>query len=144
MALDNKQAAPPAHVSPAANATAPAAPLEQPLRRLPLTCHGCGAFSQTSDPTQLGYFEPRSRRVRYWIKPSREARASFSHKDEDKLVDDVLASLDSSKCEELGLNSSTLVAEGYPERVDEAGMTRPTLSDDAFSPSPEFMNLPNG
>ncbi|RCI16296.1 hypothetical protein L249_2392 [Ophiocordyceps polyrhachis-furcata BCC 54312] len=36
-------------------------------RHVPVTCSGCGAFSQTTDPGRLGYFDVQSRRVRFWL-----------------------------------------------------------------------------
>ncbi|RDA84755.1 hypothetical protein CP532_6926 [Ophiocordyceps camponoti-leonardi (nom. inval.)] len=36
-------------------------------RNVPLTCSGCGAFSQTTDAGRLGYFNVQSRRVRFWL-----------------------------------------------------------------------------
>ncbi|KAF5026112.1 hypothetical protein F66182_1800 [Fusarium sp. NRRL 66182] len=82
---------------------------EFPRRRLPLNCTGCGAFSQTNDPQQLGYFDPESKRVKKWLSPK-----AFEHKhtasQEDTVVDDVLKTLDKDQLEALGLKPSLLVS----------------------------------
>ncbi|KLO91418.1 uncharacterized protein LW93_8662 [Fusarium fujikuroi] len=82
--------------------------LETPKRRLPLNCTGCGAFTQTSDPQMLGYFDPESKRVKKWLNPK-----AFEHQhtasQEDGVVDEVLKSLDPDQLEALGLDPSLLV-----------------------------------
>lgn len=80
-----------------------------PVRKLPVTCSGCGAFAQTSDSHQLGYYDLQSKRVRVWMHPRKhEPRESESA--EDKVVEDVLGALDSSKLKELGLDPTTLLS----------------------------------
>lgn len=82
---------------------------EGPKRKLPLTCSGCGAFTQTNDPEQFGYFDVKSRRVKKWMSP-KTFEPQRVEKEEDHVVDEVLKSLDPSKLEELGLSSSKLVS----------------------------------
>lgn len=82
--------------------------LQKPVRRLPLTCSGCGAFTQTDDPEQLGYFDISKRRVREWLHPVGR-RSSPLEGDEDKIVNATLESLDQSRLKELGLDPATLV-----------------------------------
>jgi genetic interactor of prohibitins 3, mitochondrial len=82
--------------------------LEVPKRRLPLNCTGCGAFTQTSDPQMLGYFDPESKRVKRWLNPKAFERQHTASQ-EDGVVDDVLKSLDPSQLEALGLDPSLLV-----------------------------------
>ncbi|KAK4067107.1 uncharacterized protein Triagg1_7835 [Trichoderma aggressivum f. europaeum] len=82
--------------------------LQKPVRRLPLTCSGCGAFTQTEDPEQLGYYDVSKRRVREWLHPV-VRRSSPLEGDEDKIVNATLEALDQSRLKELGLDPATLV-----------------------------------
>ncbi|QYT01457.1 hypothetical protein H0G86_008494 [Trichoderma simmonsii] len=82
--------------------------LQKPVRRLPLTCSGCGAFTQTEDPEQLGYYDVSKRRVREWLHPIAR-RSSPLEGDEDKIVNAALESLDQARLKELGLDPATLV-----------------------------------
>ena len=82
--------------------------LEIPKRRLPLNCTGCGAFTQTSDPQMLGYFDPESKRVKKWLNPKAFERQHTASQ-EDGVVDDVLKTLDPGQLEALGLDPSLLV-----------------------------------
>ncbi|KAI5466889.1 hypothetical protein BGZ63DRAFT_10636 [Mariannaea sp. PMI_226] len=78
----------------------------QPNRSLPLNCTGCGAFVQTTDPQQLGYFDLNSKRVKKWLDPPTE----ISHKGstEDGVLDEVLKSMDPTRLQELGLDPNLL------------------------------------
>ncbi|ODA81659.1 hypothetical protein RJ55_00161 [Drechmeria coniospora] len=80
-----------------------------PARKLPVTCTGCGAFTQTTDPEQLGYYDRESRRVRHWMKPKLPDRRDETVK-EDEIVNEALKSLDPTLLEDLGLNPTALVA----------------------------------
>ncbi|KAF5693983.1 hypothetical protein FGLOB1_14291 [Fusarium globosum] len=82
--------------------------LETPKRRLPLNCTGCGAFTQTSDPQMLGYFDPESKRVKKWLNPKAFERQHTASQG-DGVVDEVLKSLDPDQLEALGLDPSLLV-----------------------------------
>lgn len=92
--------------------TPPPPPVEapkMPARRLPVTCSGCGSFTQTSDSQQFGYFDLESKRVRTWIHP-RIPEKRLSDSKEDGLVDEALKSLDKSKLEELGLSPAAMIS----------------------------------
>ncbi|KAH7157091.1 hypothetical protein EDB81DRAFT_685961 [Dactylonectria macrodidyma] len=80
----------------------------KPKRRLPMTCTGCGAFAQTSDPKLLGYFDLESKRVRKWLNP-RIPETKVKESDQDGVVDDALKAMDPSKLQELGLDPSNLL-----------------------------------
>ena len=94
-------------------------------RKLPVTCSGCGAFSQTSDPHQLGYFDLQSRRVRTWMKPPKHEPWDAGTA-EEKVVDDVLKSLDKERLKELGLSEELMLGGGMladlPKMVCEIGI----------------------
>ncbi|KAF4471458.1 hypothetical protein FALBO_1628 [Fusarium albosuccineum] len=79
-----------------------------PQRRLPLNCTGCGAFSQTSDSQQLGYFNPDSKRVKKWLNP-KLYEPQHAASEEDGVVDEVLKTMDQAQLEALGLKPSLLV-----------------------------------
>lgn len=83
---------------------------EATTRKLPITCSGCGSFTQTSNPDEFGYFDTDSRRVRSWIK-ARKASSNASELDEDKVVEAALKALDAAKLKELGLSHDSLTAD---------------------------------
>ncbi|KAH0494316.1 hypothetical protein TgHK011_000940 [Trichoderma gracile] len=89
---------------------------QKPVRRLPLTCSGCGAFTQTEDPDQLGYVDVSKRRIREWLHPV-ERRTSPAEGEEDKIVNAALESLDQSRLKELGLDPAALIEGNEPESV---------------------------
>ncbi|PHH86395.1 hypothetical protein CDD83_10310 [Cordyceps sp. RAO-2017] len=93
-------------------------------RKLPVTCSGCGAFVQTSEPQQLGYFDPESKRVRNWLNPSKKERKG-SRTSHDAIVDNALQALGASKMEELGLSPSFML----PEPVAEAAEMKAPICD---------------
>ncbi|KAL6910371.1 hypothetical protein GGI43DRAFT_390011 [Trichoderma evansii] len=86
----------------------------KPVRRLPLTCSGCGAFTQTEDPEQLGYLDVSKKRVREWMNPPTRHQTPLEG-DEDKVVNETLGSLDQSRLKELGLDPAMLMEGGEPE-----------------------------
>lgn len=85
------------------------APAEPP-RKLPLNCSGCGAFTQTTDPQQLGYYDTTAKRVRTWLKPKKN-KLHDKEIEENQVVDDVLKSMDSSQLTALGFDRSNLVVD---------------------------------
>jgi hypothetical protein len=81
----------------------------KPVRRLPVTCSGCGAFAQTTDAQHLGYFDLQSKRVRNWLYLSKiEGRQDPA---EDKVVGDVLQGLDRERLEALGLSAESMIGD---------------------------------
>ncbi|KAG5983399.1 hypothetical protein E4U55_008249 [Claviceps digitariae] len=86
---------------------------EQPARNLPIMCSGCGAFSQTTDPQQLGHFDLRSKRVRMWLHPRSNkdghGRRASGSAEEDQIVDNVLSTLAPEMRQKLGLSAESLV-----------------------------------
>ncbi|KAL3960103.1 hypothetical protein ACCO45_005220 [Purpureocillium lilacinum] len=105
-----------------AAATPPTEPPKLPGRRLPVTCSGCGSFTQTGDSQQFGYYDPDSKRVRSWLKPSVSDRRAEEAK-EDEIVDEVLKSMDSKLLEELGLNTTAMVSGEAAQEVAAAALT---------------------
>lgn len=83
-------------------------------RELPFSCSGCGAFTQTSDSNQLGYFDVTAKRVRTWLSPP---KIELQDKDvqENQVIDNVLKSMDSDQLTALGFDASNMVVE---ERVN--------------------------
>lgn len=80
-------------------------------RRLPINCSGCGAFSQTSDPKELGFFDLTSKRVQNWLHPKKDQERGVSETEEDQVISEALKSLGSDQLEALGLDRSSLVSE---------------------------------
>ncbi|KAG6208576.1 hypothetical protein E4U35_008271 [Claviceps purpurea] len=85
-------------------------------RTLPVTCSGCGAFSQTADAQQLGYFDLQRKKVQQWLKPQ-NGKASNSRRlreaaaEEDEIVDNLLKNMPSEELKALGLSAETMFGE---------------------------------
>lgn len=80
----------------------------QSSRNLPLTCTGCGAFSQTSDPNGFGFYNLENKRVRKWlnaevVKDDRPAQS------EEKIVNEALGSMSTEELAELGIDPTTML-----------------------------------
>jgi hypothetical protein len=102
---------------PAADAEAAEAATPPP-RQLPLSCSGCGAFAQTTDRNQLGFFDLESKHVRRWLNPKRSsAPATEVDAPENQVVESVLAGLDEATLKELGLDSEKLIVQEAPVKV---------------------------
>ncbi|OAA70468.1 Protein phosphatase inhibitor [Cordyceps fumosorosea ARSEF 2679] len=86
-----------------------AAHAEEKLK-LPFTCSGCGAFTQTTDSQQLGYYDVAAKRVRTWLQPPKH---ELQKKDiqENQVIDNVLKSMDSDQLTALGFDARNLVVE---------------------------------
>ncbi|EGX93164.1 Protein phosphatase inhibitor [Cordyceps militaris CM01] len=72
--------------------------------------YGCGAFTQTTDSQQLGYYDIAAKRVRTWLNPP---KPELQQKDvqENEVVQNVLKSMDSDQLTALGFDANTLVVE---------------------------------
>ncbi|KAK8217233.1 Mitochondrial ribosome small subunit biogenesis protein [Zalaria obscura] len=68
-------------------------------RKLPLSCPGCGAPSQTIAPQEAGYYSLTRSGVRNFVKPEK--------KEEDKVLDEVLNTVDKSVLTRLGLDEGS-------------------------------------
>ncbi|KAK5997054.1 Found in mitochondrial proteome 38-like protein [Cladobotryum mycophilum] len=108
----------------------PEEPPTAPARRLPLMCSGCGAFSQTDDPQQLGYFDVKSKRTRTWLHPKKTELKS-SEAEEDQLVADALKALGESKLKELGLSPSAMIQgeESEKSAMSSHSLAKPPVCD---------------
>lgn len=91
--------------------------------KLPINCSGCGAFSQTTDPDQFGYFTPDSKRVRNYVfrHEKAERRKQSAEAEEDKVVEDVIKTLDPSRLKELGLSPELLQVNSEVQETEENG-----------------------
>lgn len=93
------------------------------MRRLPLQCTGCGAFTQTTDPTQAGYFNLERKAVQEYlglIEPKTPKVEEVS--EEDKVVEQALSKLPPEQLEALGLSKDDLIADKAAEKPKEEGM----------------------
>ncbi|PHH82909.1 hypothetical protein CDD82_4343 [Ophiocordyceps australis] len=94
----------------------PPAPLPSPAeakpqrRKLPLNCSGCGAFSQTKEPLESGYYDLERKGVMKWLDPhAHRSKPRIMSKD-DELVIAALHGLKSEgQLETLGLDPSSMV-----------------------------------
>lgn len=88
----------------------------RPDRRLPLTCTGCGAFSQTEDPNYFGYYDLGTKRVKTWVRPKRLASRIVDTAEEDRVVQDSFGAVDTDKLQELGIDPSQFMpSEDVPD-----------------------------
>ncbi|TWU78671.1 hypothetical protein ED733_005767 [Metarhizium rileyi] len=102
-------------------------PVDQLVRQLPVTCSGCGAFAQTGDTQQLGYFDLQSKRVRNWLHPRKiEARGDAAG---NKIVDDVLKGLDREQLEALGLRAESMIEDESSKIVQRLATEKPPVCD---------------
>lgn len=84
-------------------------------RGLPITCTGCGAFSQTEDPKQFGYYNPENKRVRRWLSGNVEKKKR-PVKEEENIVNQALASMSPEQLKELGLDPATMLRGELPDQ----------------------------
>ncbi|KAK1772976.1 hypothetical protein QBC33DRAFT_523025 [Phialemonium atrogriseum] len=91
-----------------ASATTPPIPSSpRPLRTLPLQCSGCGALSQTSLPNQAGYYDSERKSVGSYLGLLEEEKKRV--RDDDRVVQDALRSLELNKLGGLGTDLKTLL-----------------------------------
>ncbi|KAG6018882.1 hypothetical protein E4U40_007647 [Claviceps sp. LM458 group G5] len=124
-------------------ATAPRTPLDADktsvegpktsARTLPVTCTGCGAFSQTTDAQQLGYFDLRRKKVQQWLRPqngkySDSRRLREAAAEEDEIVGTILKNMPSKELQALGLSAETMLKEG-PAAVTKPVAEKPPVCD---------------
>lgn len=86
---------------------APDAPI---LRRLPLQCTGCGAFTQTTEPEQAGYFRLQRKAIQEYLglaepKPSKAEEVEEG----DRVVEEVIRNLPPEELEALGLTKDAFI-----------------------------------
>lgn len=82
------------------------------LRRLPLQCTGCGAFAQTTDATQAGFFNLERRAVQEYlglVEP-KTPTVREAVEEEDRVVQAALNNLPSEQLEALGLTKVALIS----------------------------------
>lgn len=78
---------------------------DEPDRPLPLTCPGCGAFSQTLDPEQIGYYDTSAKRIQKWARPAETMKPrKFVPPKDDNIVDLALAGLTEEQQRQLKLD----------------------------------------
>ncbi|KAM0494535.1 hypothetical protein D7B24_007780 [Verticillium nonalfalfae] len=80
------------------------------LAKLPLQCHGCGAFTQTTEPDQAGYYDLNRKSVQKFAASEHEYEIKKGEIEEDFVVTKALEGLDEHKLQELGLDPRTLLA----------------------------------
>ncbi|KAM0321723.1 hypothetical protein ACHAQA_009962 [Verticillium albo-atrum] len=80
------------------------------LAKLPLQCHGCGAFTQTTEPEQAGYYDLNRKSVQKFAASEDEYDVRKGEIEEDFVVTKALEGLDERKLHELGIDPRTLLA----------------------------------
>lgn len=84
-------------------------------RRLPITCTGCGAFSQTKDSKQFGFYNLKTKRVRTWLKRETE-QVDKPASEEEQVVNQALQAMSPEQLEELGLDPATMLHGELPDQ----------------------------
>ena len=95
---------------------------------MPVNCTGCGAFSQTHDPKQFGFYNVESKRVRNWMS-AESYEVDVPAKPEDQIVNEALKSLDSTQLEALGLDPAMLFSGELPGQEDAQNNPPPAKQD---------------
>lgn len=82
-------------------------------RKLPTTCSGCGAFTQTTDPDQLGYVNLQNKRVKNWL-DQKDFNSEAEATREADVIAKALDGLDAGQIEALGLDPASMFATETP------------------------------
>lgn len=93
------------------------------VRRLPLQCTGCGAFTQTMDPSQPGYFNLKRKAVQEYLGLIEPKTPRVDEVPEaDRVVEEALSKLPPEQLEALGLSKDHLIADRPAAKPEEEGM----------------------
>ena len=105
-------------------------PTDRPiLRRLPLQCTGCGAFTQTTDAGQAGFFDLQRRAVQEYlglIEPKART-VDEAVEEENRVIEEALSNLPQSQLEALGLTKDALIGDKDVEPPEPKGIVCPRL-----------------
>jgi genetic interactor of prohibitins 3, mitochondrial len=114
------------HARSAVDESAPTESPQAPQARkksLPLQCHGCGGFTQTTDTSQAGYYNLDRRAVRRYLGlEGADGKPLKENKDEDLVVEQALGSLDPAALAELGIDAKTFQ---HGDELDPYGTSMP-------------------
>lgn len=76
-------------------------------KTLPMQCHGCGGFAQSTDPDQAGYYDLDRRAVRRYLGlEGEDGKPLRDRTHEDMVVEQALGSVDAARLAELGIDAS--------------------------------------
>lgn len=78
----------------------PPSVLSKPTPELPLSCPGCGAFTQSVDPSEAGFYTPTRSAVKKYLNPQDQAPAAK----EDEIFHSVIQKLSPELRTQLGLD----------------------------------------
>lgn len=103
-----------------ASSTTEISPDKPVVRRIPLQCTGCGAFTQTTDPTQAGYFNLERKSVQEYLglvepKPPKVDEAA-------SIVEGALSKFSPQELKALGLSRDDLIADKPAKEPKKEGM----------------------
>ncbi|KAL2019429.1 hypothetical protein VTK56DRAFT_9634 [Thermocarpiscus australiensis] len=119
------------HTQPATTAsTEPPQLTKQPSKTLPVQCTGCGALSQTTVPDQAGYFDLSRRAVREYLGLVDEEQKKLRRpREDDRIVEQVLQSVDVESLERQGINLKSLLPGRAPDPTTASPADKPPLCD---------------
>ena len=83
------------------------------LRRLPLQCTGCGAFTQTTDPAQAGFFNLQRRAVQEYLGFTEPKAPTVDEAvaEENRVIEETLSNLPQEQLDALGLTKDALIGD---------------------------------
>ena len=102
-------------------------------RKLPLTCPGCGAYSQTLAPKEAGFYSSTRKPVRAFLAAQREPAADARQDEETAIYNKVIKGTDSALLDKLGLDNGASVEEGNAGPFE-------TLCQNWYSPNQQDRN----
>lgn len=118
------------HAEPAAETSAePPQVTKQPVRALPLQCHGCGALSQTIVPNEAGYYDLSRKAVKQYLGVLEEKRVNRPPRQDENVVEQVLKTVDVEALEKQGIHLKSLLPEKPPETASTPDADKPPLCD---------------
>lgn len=92
------------------------------LKRLPLQCTGCGAFTQTVDPASAGYFNLGRKAVREYLGLVQTKSPKKEVPDEDRVVVEALNNFPPEQLEALGLSRDSLIPDSEKMKPQKISM----------------------
>ncbi|KAK4130920.1 hypothetical protein BT67DRAFT_428733 [Trichocladium antarcticum] len=101
---------------------------KQPVKTLPLQCHGCGALSQTTVANEAGYYDVSRTAVKQYLGVADEKKRS-NPRAADQVVEQALQGVDVAALERQGISLKSLLPERAPEATTTPSEDKAPLCD---------------
>ena len=82
------------------------------VQKLPLNCPGCGAYTQTLNPQEAGFYPPTQKRLRNFLASQQNSDARVRQEEEAAVYSRTINGANASLLESLGLDSDSLAENG--------------------------------